>query len=389
MREQFNAEKEHEIVGMYPAIKGMELSGAKDENGESQIPPGPRFYRPIPVCENFKMLFKGKTPYWMPETGWFFCDVNEFRPRQHPDNVANHQGIDGGPYIDYASGPKVQKGWFGIPLEWEPLSMGASVHPGNPLLEDMNDWKELPFPNLDDIDWDEMREMNKDYLATDKANQLGIQFGFWERMMNLMDVVNAAMALMDEDQEDAIHEFLDALADLYIEYIRRVLTVGRIDSVMLHDDWGTQNAPFFSLDTCREFFVPPMKKVVDFCHENDIVFEHHCCGRAWPLVPAMVDCGTDYWFPQAAINDLDKLIEDYKDEHITFSVSTPVLPTGSTPEDIRNLAKDFVDKYKDKGVLFCQNINLNGTPGHDPSLYPIFADAVYEFSRIAYQDAED
>ena len=40
-----------------------------------------------------------------------------------------------------------------------------------------------------------------------------------------MDVANAALALVDEDQEDAIHEFLDALADLYIEYIRRAMTL--------------------------------------------------------------------------------------------------------------------------------------------------------------------
>ena len=50
---------------------------------------------------------------------------------------------------------------------------------------------------------------------------------------------------------------------------------------------------------------------------------------------------------------------------------------------------DFVEKYKDKGVLFCQDVSLDGKPGHDSSLYPIFADAVYEYSRIAYQDVED
>jgi uroporphyrinogen-III decarboxylase len=73
---------------------------------------------------------------------------------------------------------------------------------------------------------------------------------------------------------------------------------------MLHDDWGTQNGPFFSLETAMEFFVPPMKIVVDFCHDNGIIFEHHCCGKAESLVPAMAKVGTDYWFPQQAINDL-------------------------------------------------------------------------------------
>lgn len=105
------------------------------------------------------------------------------------------------------------------------------------------------------------------------------------------------------------------------------MKVCRIDSVMLHDDWGTQNGPFFSLETAIKFFVPPMKRIVDFLHANDIIFEHHCCGKAESLVPAMVIVGTDFWFPQAAINDVDALIEKYKDEHITFAVSSPILPT--------------------------------------------------------------
>ena len=132
-----------------------------------------------------------------------------------------------------------------------------------------------------------------------------------------------------------------------------------------------------------------MKKIVDFCHENDIVFEHHSCGKAEALVPAMVMTGSDFWFPQASINDVDKLIETYKNEHITFSVSSPLLPVDSSKEDIRKIAFDFVEKYKDKGVLYCQDVSLDGNPGHDSSLYPIFADAVYEYSRKAYENVED
>ena len=345
---------QHEIIGMYPAIKGMELAGG----GASklfEVPEYPRMYRPIETRENFKMLFRGETPYWMVNNGWVFCDINEFRPRQTPDCIAHHQCLDGGPFIDYTKRPRVTKGWFNLPLEWEPLSAGATTRPGNPIMPEIEDWREvLQWPNLDDIDFEEMGEMNKEYLGTDKPNQLGIQLGLWERMMCLMDVENAAMCLLDENVEDDVHAFLDKLSDFYIDYIGRVMKVCRIDSIMLHDDWGTQNGPFFSLDTAIKFFVPPMKKIVDFCHANDIVFEHHCCGKAEALVPAMVMTGSDFWFPQAAINDVDALIE----------------------------------KYKDKGVLFCQDVSKDGMLGHDSSLYPIFADAVYEYSRIAYQDVE-
>ena len=77
--------------------------------------------------------------------------------------------------------------------------MGCMVRPGYIALDDMNDWKSLPWSDLDDIDFGEMTHMNEEYLGVDKANQLGIQFGFWERMINLMGVDSAAVALMDED----------------------------------------------------------------------------------------------------------------------------------------------------------------------------------------------
>lgn len=389
-REAYNEQRENTVVGTYPGFKGMEDIRLRNDKGECIVPDSPQKYRPIPVYENFKMLFRGETPYWMPNNGWFFCDTQEFRPRQGRDCRAHHQCLDGGPLIDYNNDiPKVQNGWFELKLEWEPLSCGATVRPGNPTLDDMNDWKDaITFPDLnslEEISFKEMEEMNKTYLSTDRINQLGIHLGFWERLMCLMDVSNAAIALVDEDQEDALKEFLDKLSDFYCDYITRVSKIGRIDSVMIHDDWGTSTGSFFSLDTAREFFVDPIKKVVDTCHELDIIYEHHCCGKAQALAEAMVECGTDYWFPQSTLNDLDYLIEEFKDEHLTFAVGNPILPKGSTPEEVDTIAKNFVEKYKDKGILYCADSSTTRVPGHDHSLWPIFRDAVYKYSRQAYQ----
>lgn len=385
-REKYNAEKEHQIIGTYPPITGMELGGGK-AGGVTIIPESPAFYRPISPRENYKLTASGKKPWWIPETGWFFCDVNQFRPRQHPDNRANHQCLDGGPAIDYTKVPHVQIGWFGSRLEWEPHAMGATVRPGNPQLPEIYGWRDLDWPNLDEMDFEEMGKMNVSYLGTQKPNQLGIQMGLWERMMNLMDVENAAIALLDEDQEEDVHAFLDRLSDLYVDYIDRVSRVCPIDSIYFHDDWGTQNGPFFSLDTAMKFFVPPMKKIVDFCHSKDIIFEHHCCGKAQDLVPAMIATGSDYWMPQPAINDVDRLVHEYKGRY-RFSVSCPKIPLGSTDEEVREIARQFVERYKDYNILFCQNLAYLGTGESDDAKYPVFADAVYEFSRIAYQDGE-
>lgn len=388
MREKYNSDKEHQIVGMYPGIKGMEIAGAAETTGECVIPEYPQLYRPISPRENLRMCLEGKTPYYMPNNGWFFCDIEEFRPRQNPDNFANHQCIDGGPYLNYKEVDNIQTGWWDMPLQWEPKTMGAMPKPGCIVLADISKWRNMQWPDLDSVDWEEMGRMNKDYLGVDKANQLGIQMTYWERMMCLMGVDNAAVALADEDCLDDVHDFLDALADFYIDYIGRVLNVCPIDGIMYHDDWGTQNGPFFSLDTAMEIFVPHIKKMNDFCHSKGLWVEHHSCGNASALVPAFIAQGDDFWFPQPALNDLDMLCETYGNK-IKIALSSPLLPKGSTTEEIDQMAKDFVTKYAKYKTLYCHDVSLATNPNHDDNLYPIFMDAVYKYSRIAYQDAED
>ena len=387
MRKQYD-ESEWQVVGFYPVAQAMLAPGAvikEDGKLPPLPPPTPKFARPISPLENFQMFFRNETPYWIPEVGWFNCDLVQFRPRQHPDNLANRQCFDGGEPIDWRKVPLVVEGWLGLPLEFEPHSSGAIVRPGTPMLTELYGWKDkVRFPDLDkEIDWAEVGRMNSEYCYTDKPTQLGIQLGLWERMMNLMDVTNAAVALMDPDQEQEVKSFLDALADLYIDYIGRLIKVCRIDAIHFHDDWGTQRGPFFSLETAMEFFVPPMKKIVDFCHSNNIIFEHHCCGSAGKLVPAMIETGSDFWNPQSYINDIDALIDEYQGRY-TFAAHSPLLRHGTSEETVREMAKAFVDKYKDKHVVFIQDSALRTNREYDGSLYPIFKKYIYEFSRRAY-----
>ena len=385
-RMPYNATREHERLEDYPAIPGLHNPEAPGPYG-----PEPHYWRPISPKENMKLLLlEGKKPWYIPMTGWFQCDVLMFRPRQHPDNLANLQIYDGGPLFDKASKPNPYPGWFDLPYVYEPKAKGCMVKPGFTALDDMSEWRDvLTMPDLDDMDWDEIYEMNKDYLQTDKVVELGIQFGLWERLMNLMGVTDAAMALLDEDQEEGIVDFLDTLSDVYCDYIRRMKAILPIDMVFFHDDWGTSTGPFFSLDTCMKFFVPPMRKVVSCCHELGIMFEHHCCGKAQDLVPAMIETGSDYWFPQPLLNDLDMLVKTYADAHLTFSLSNPFLGTDMTDDEVRQIAKEWVDEYAPYGVLLASNRDAElALPGYDPSKFPLFRDAVYEFSRIAYQDEE-
>ena len=195
---------EFKVVGTYPGIERFAVSGA-----QITIPESPKFNRPISVRENWKLLLDGKKPYWIPSTGWVFCDQIQFRPRINPDNVVNHQIFDGGPSVDYDTFEKVMhSSWFDLDWEWEYAISGATVRPGNPKIKDINHWEDyVSIPDLDNLDWELYKKENREYLKIDKLTVLGLQMSLWERLMCLMDVDNAAIALVDDDQKEGVHRF--------------------------------------------------------------------------------------------------------------------------------------------------------------------------------------
>lgn len=328
----------------------------------------PIFNRPITAKENFRLAFSGEKPYWLPITGWAYCDVNNFRPRIIQDNIATHSVMDGEDNFEY--GANTALGWFNLEWVYVPVAEGATVKPGSPLVEDMNDWeKYIVWPDLDHLDWKGMGERNKEYLDTPQLNQLGIGSGFWERLISLMDVGGAAMALIDDNQKDAVKAFFDRYADFLIDYIRHTKEVCDIDCVMIHDDWGTQNGPFFSLETAREMLLPYIKRIIDYIHSEGMYYEQHSCGNCTKLVPAYIEAGVDFWNPQP-MNDLEYITDLCKESGPFIALPDVSLPADAPEEEIRRLAREFFDHYRGRKVFFAP---------WEPNF--TFIDELYRYSR--------
>lgn len=363
---------EYDEIGMYPGVETDTFAGM----GLPSLPPHPILNRPISAKENWKLLISGKKPYWIPLGGWAFCDLNVFRPRINPDNVACHITFDGEPAVEYKSNT-MKSSWFYLEWEYIPSAGGATVHPGNPKVKDITKWEEyVSMPNLDDLDWESCKNNNKEFLDVDKSNQLGILSGLWERLMSLMDVENAAIAMIDDDEKEGVKRFFDKYTDFLIKYIEKMNDTVDIDCVLIHDDWGHQHSTFLSLDTYKEMLVPYYKRITDACHKMGLWFELHSCGKNQTLVPAYIEMGVDLWCPQV-MNDIDTILETYKDEPIAFGVGEPPLSPDATENEIQEAAKIWVEKYKDYKVV-----------QYYLAAPPTFTKYVYEFSRIAYQNEE-
>ena len=350
---EFNA-NELNIVGEVPCAFGYVL---------------PVYNFPVSMKEAQRAAFS-KKPYWQ-TTG---VEIRNFAPKVHPENVARASVFDG-TNTPQTGGTDM----FGIEWEFIPQAGGSMVRPGKPFIEDANELKDkIVWPDIEAWDWEASVEANKEYLNTNAYVRCWIFNGWYERLIALMDFEGAILAMIDEDQMDAIKEFFDKLSFLYIRIIEKYLTCfPQIDGFLIHDDWGSQKETFFSPATVEEMIVPYMRRVTDFIHSKGRFCELHSCGQILKQVPNIIAAGWDAWNPQP-MNDTHKIHELYGDQLLVGVVPEMFDPQTTTEEEQRAAAKKFADQFcrPEKPSMF----NISGTS----LLTPAYSEELYKQSRINY-----
>ena len=171
-----------------------------------------------------------------------------------------------------------------------------------------------------------------------KINLPGCLF---ERLIAILDFSEAAVALIDDDLKPAVHRFLRAVTDVHKKYYSLCKKWFNADIVNFNDDWGSQRAEFFSVETCREMLLPYVKELVDHVHSLGMYWDLHCCGFVENFVPLFIEAGEDSWGGQP-LNDKWKLKQMYGDKFI-FTDGPKVGPD-ATEEEIDAAIADFMQK---------------------------------------------
>lgn len=330
----------------------------------------PQYDTPLTAKENYYRMFdkNGEHCQWIPA----HCDCINFNPIIIPDCKARAMVNE---VIKLQPGEEGGLDMFGMDWQYEPEVGGSMVKQGLMLFDDANDWKEkVVFPDLDSWDWQGCADRNRGiYFDTDRVTEY-VQFtGMFERLISFMTMQNALIALMDEDQQDAVKELFDKLADFYDDLIDHLHRYFHIDMFQFHDDWGSQRGPLIGPDTLREMVAPYVKRVVDSCHKRGIIFDFHCCGKNEELVPIMIECGMDQWGGQA-INDFDYIYETYGDK-IAIGITPYDCRTERNPERARELAKKFAADY-------CPDFNKKPFFAVMRRAIPEYREELYRQSRI-------
>jgi hypothetical protein len=306
-----------------------------------------------------------------------------FTPSINPDNVARAFVFDG-TVVPGVSNLTGGKDLFGIEWEYIPTAGGSMVRPGKPFIEDANDIdKKVVWPDIDSWDWEGASKANEQYLSSSTAYAAMFMNGYFERLISFMDFEGAILAIVDEDQKDAVKHFFDKLSDLYIRMIDKFITYfPQIDLYTIHDDWGSQKDTFFSATVVTEMIVPSIRRVTDFIHSKSRFADLHCCGNNIKQVPNMIAAGFDSWTPQT-MNDIEKIYDLYGDRILISTMPEIYDVNNSTEEEQRAYARAYANKYcrPDKP----SSLSMYSMPRGGPNILTNdFREELYKQSRLNY-----
>lgn len=166
----------------------------------------------------------------------------------------------------------------------------------------------------------------------------------FQRMFFLRGFENLLLDLVDDRPE--VYALRDLVTDFVLARIDRWLDTGRVDAVLVRDDWGTQAALMVRPDTWRKVFAPAYRRLIDRIHEGGAYGSFHSDGVIQEILPDVVAMGWDEVNPQVSAMDVGALGARFGGKVcVRADIDRQhVLPHGS-PEDVRALVRRLFDAF--------------------------------------------
>ncbi len=149
-------------------------------------------------------------------------------------------------------------------------------------------------------------------------------FGMETALMNMVSDPEVFRAVINR-----ITDFYLAANGAFYEHTR-----GKLDAVLIGNDFGSQCSLMLSRDLIREFVWPGTRALVEQAKSFGLKVIHHSCGAIRDLIPDLIDLGVDVIHPIQA------------------------LATGMEAE---GLARDFGDRVSFCGGVDAQNLLVRGS----------------------------
>ncbi len=123
-------------------------------------------------------------------------------------------------------------------------------------------WDKLDIVKLPDPHDERMYQPFRDYIKRHRGDKIAMGIMRAGPANAYLSVGMEQFALMMYDDPPFIHHIIGLFADWYAAVAEHLNDLD-IDMVRIGEDWAHKIGPFFSPKMIREFFIPPVKRVVE------------------------------------------------------------------------------------------------------------------------------
>ena len=245
-------------------------------------------------------------------------------------------------------------GYDGFGVRWVAPDSGGGTAipaPNEFVLKDIEDWKNVQFPDVDAYNWETEAESlvgaDRDVMIVD----YGSGNGHFERLAALMGFENALISMAIDPE--AVNDLFEKITEFKIAVLHKIKKVIDPDTFTLYDDVATQRSPFMSPAAYKELILPHHKRVAEECINLGIRPIIHCCGYAQPLVEYFIEEKFTAWASVQPCNDIVSILNKYGDKIcISGGYDTNGLP--GTTDDV-NIIEAEINRCMD---------TYSGLPGY-------------------------
>lgn len=160
-------------------------------------------------------------------------------------------------------------------------------------------------------------------------------FGMQNALMNMV----AAPEIVHEVDEHIV-AFYEKALKIFLE-----ATKGKVHTILIGDDVGSQRGLMISPKLISEFVMPGAKRIISIAHSYGVRVIYHSCGSVADAIPLMIDAGADVIHPIQALAagmDASSLKARFGGK-ISFcgGVDTQELLPHGTPEQVRAKVREL------------------------------------------------
>jgi uroporphyrinogen decarboxylase len=203
-------------------------------------------------------------------------------------------------------------------------------------IDDREDFEAFPWEALEQTDLSALTKV-QEYLP-DGMKVIANSGKVFTLAWMLMGFNNFATKLVMD--EELVSDIFTKIATIQLKLLDRIFEVPNVGAVWLVDDMAFGTGPIISPDHFRQHVFPWYRKIVDKCHQNDILVFLHSDGDVTKLIPDMIEFGIDLFHPvDPTCMSVKKVKEEFGDR-LAFAgnVANELLRSG-TPEEIDGRVK--------------------------------------------------